>query len=502
MASRFAPRVSYWAPYMGTLSCMRMLWNRASASWKTRVRRFWAMGAVTARSQMWKALPYRRAAALHLGLAQGIQGFGLQAGFIQQPLVHVGIVVGAVQRLLEAPVAQQEGRGGLLHGLELPQGGLDTPVHSQGTAPVTLQGQQTVGEVMGYVRIDIHPAVLDQGLEDVLLVAPRQAAPDELVDVVVATLGVGQHAGCARLADAEAVFLVHRPRIDRLAADGRGEGHVPVRHRELSTQRVGDVRVVADWVAVRNHLAELAHRDVDPGTVHDSAHPVRAALLQVVEEIGHVLVVEPLRGNPDANPFVVLGHHLRQPLQQVHQDRGPRVARIAARHEHVVQTRHAGEDLVPEFTLAFNLGFVRVIRLHDREPDPDIHVQLVADAGLHLQHVQVGNGEVGTVVQVVRARWNDLDGVGAEQRQIQDVAPELRLVPGTVGVGLVPVAQLVADQRVVRYGIDGDAVRSGPTRLRHVHLAQHAAHAKQHGTRLLPSTPMVSPSPEPVVRMR
>ena len=57
-------------------------------------------------------------------------------------------------------------------------------------------------------------------------------------------------------------------------------------------------------------------------------------------------------------PSWCLATTCRQPLQQVHQDWGPRVARIAARHEHVVQTRHAGEDLVPEFALAFNLGFV------------------------------------------------------------------------------------------------------------------------------------------------
>ena len=182
-------------------------------------------------------------------------------------------------------------------------------------------------------------------------------------------------------------------------------------------------------------------------------------------------------------PFVVLGHHLRQPLQQVHQDRCPGVARIAARHEHVVQARHAGKDLVPEFALAFDLSLVRVVRLHDWEPDPDIHVQLVADAGLDPEHVQVGNREVGAVVQIVRARWNDLDGIGTEQRQVEDVAPELRLVPGAVGVGLVPIAQLVADQRVIRHGIGGDGVRPGPARLGHVHLAQHAPDAKQHGAR-------------------
>ena len=167
------------------------------------------MGDVTARSQMWNASLMAARLPCTLALSSAVQGLGLKTGFIQQPLVHIGIVVGTVQRLLESPVAQQEGRGGLLHGLELPQGGLDTPVHGQGAAPVPLQGQQAVGKVVGHVRIDIHPAVLNQGLEDVLLVAPRQAAPDELVDIVVAALGVGQHARCARLADAEAVFLVH-----------------------------------------------------------------------------------------------------------------------------------------------------------------------------------------------------------------------------------------------------------------------------------------------------
>ena len=79
-----------------------------------------------------------------------------------QPVADVGVVVGAVERLLEPPVEQVARAGGTLHLLELLQRRLDAGVGQQRPLPVPLQGQQPLGEAVGVAVADEVAAVLPQ----------------------------------------------------------------------------------------------------------------------------------------------------------------------------------------------------------------------------------------------------------------------------------------------------------------------------------------------------
>src|SRR4029077_4614990 len=97
-------------------------------------------------------------------------------------------------------------------------------------------------------------------LEDVAylrLGVPAQAAPDHLVDVVVAALGIRDEADRTRLVMAKDRGLAPGTRVDDLAALGEREGHVPVGHGELALLTVCDVGIRADRIPRRRRLAEL-----------------------------------------------------------------------------------------------------------------------------------------------------------------------------------------------------------------------------------------------------
>ena len=69
----------------------------------------------------------------------------------------------------------------------------------------------------------------------------------------------------------------------------------------------------------------------------------------------------------------------------------------------------------------------------------------------HLDHhVHLRQREVRAVGGIVGARRDQLDGVGAEDREVADVLLPHRHVPRVVGVGLRPVAELMAAERDLR----------------------------------------------------
>ena len=71
-------------------------------------------------------------------------------------------------------------------------------------------------------------------------------------------------------------------------------------------------------------------------------------------------------------------------------------------------------------------------------------------------HVHLRQREVRAVGVVVGARRDQLDRVGAEDRQVADVLLPHRHVPRVVGVGLRPVAELVAAKGDLRRRDDGE----------------------------------------------
>src|SRR5262249_7949428 len=78
------------------------------------------------------------------------------------------------------------------------------------------------------------PAVLAQDFEYVGLRIPTQRAPDEFVDVIVATLRISEESDCAWLRLPEDRSLTLRPRINTLTRFSNGVSGIPIRNRVLA----------------------------------------------------------------------------------------------------------------------------------------------------------------------------------------------------------------------------------------------------------------------------
>src|ERR1700686_2758179 len=79
-----------------------------------------------------------------VSLTQLVQGGLFESSFIEEPAADVGVVIGAVESLLKAPVESRCRRGSSFHALELLESGVDAGIGSQRTAPVSLQRQQAL----------------------------------------------------------------------------------------------------------------------------------------------------------------------------------------------------------------------------------------------------------------------------------------------------------------------------------------------------------------------
>src|SRR5262245_38681670 len=80
---------------------------------------------------------------------------------------------------------------------------------------------------------------------------PSKSAPNHLVDIIVATFGIGQKPNRSRLRFAENDFFSDRPWVDAFACLRNGVGDIPILHRKLTLPGVGDVRVVPNWILSR-----------------------------------------------------------------------------------------------------------------------------------------------------------------------------------------------------------------------------------------------------------
>lgn len=88
-------------------------------------------------------------------------------------------------------------------GLEPHERRLDVGVRQQRAAPVLLERQQALREIIAVALADEIPAVLPQYIDDSGIRIPSQGAPEDLVDVVVHPLGIGDKAGGVRCEQAE-----------------------------------------------------------------------------------------------------------------------------------------------------------------------------------------------------------------------------------------------------------------------------------------------------------
>ena len=86
---------------------------------------------------------------------------------------------------------------------------------------------------------------------------------------------------------------------------------------------------------------------------------------------------------------------------------------------------------------------------------------------------------------VIGARRDQLDGVGSEDGQIANVLLPHRHGPAIVGIGLRPVAELMAAQGITRGAGFAPAVGNGNRTFFHSQLAQQTANAKQDAARIV-----------------
>ena len=166
-------------------------------------------------------------------------------------------------------------------------------------------------------------------------------------------------------------------------------------------------------------------------------------------------------------------------LQKSQQVLGLGVTRVAAGDEHGIDARKAAEDFAPFLERRLHRRRVCVIRIHRRIPDPALEAVLLRETRHFHHHLHGRKREVRAIGRIVGTRRNQLDGVGAEDRQVAYVAFPLRHVPPVVGVSLGPVAQLVAAQGVLRRGLNIQRARQGDRIAAHFECAQQAAHAEQ-----------------------
>ncbi len=392
---------------------------------------------------------------------------------------QVGVVIGAVEGLLEAPVQFQLRRGAAFQVLELREGDLHGGVRQQRTAPVALQREQSLREGVRHIGADEVAAVIAQHLGHVDLRIPAERAPDGLVDIVVAAFGIGQEAGVGEgLQHAEDLRVIERPRVDAFALLGLGVGDVPIVHGELRVHGVGDVGVEADGVSLGDALAQFGQVDADLRAEDDAAEPWRL-LVHQPEELLHPGRVEALRRDPHRGLGVILAQVGGLLFEQGHQVARLGVSGVAAGDEDGVDAGKLAEDFAPFAERRLHGGGVRVVGIHGRIPDPAFEAVLLGEAR-HLDHHLHGReGKVRAIGGIVGAGRNQLDGVGAEDGEVADVAFPHRDAPGVVGVGLGAVAQLMAAQRVFRRGLNIERAGKGDRIAAHFEGAQQAADAEE-----------------------
>ena len=114
-------------------------------------------------------------------LLQLVDRLVVQIRLVNQAAAHVGVVVGAVEALLEAPIQQFGGSRIALHGLKAQQRGVHIFIGNQRPLPRFFQPQKTLGKIVGVAVADKEAAVVTQYVDDLRLGIPRHRVPNELV---------------------------------------------------------------------------------------------------------------------------------------------------------------------------------------------------------------------------------------------------------------------------------------------------------------------------------
>ncbi len=202
-------------------------------------------------------------------------------------------------------------------------------------------------------------------------------------------------------------------------------------------------------------------------------------LVHQSEELLHPGRVEALRGDPHGGFGVILAQVGGLLFEQGHQVARLGVSGVAAGDEDGVDAGELPEDLAPFAERRLDGGGLRVVGVHGGIPDPAFEAVLLGEAR-HLDHHLHGReGKVRAIGGIVGAGRNELDGVGAEDGEVADVAFPHRDAPGVVGIGLGAVAQLMAAQGVFGRGLNIERAGEGDRIAAHFEGAQQAADAEE-----------------------
>src|SRR5262249_17313321 len=95
-------------------------------------------------------------------------------------------------------------------------------------------------------------------------------------------------------------------------------------------------------------------------------------------------------------------------------------------------------------------------------------------------HLQRRQSEVWAICRVIRARWNQLNRVGAENGQISDVTFPVFDIPSVIRVCLRPIPKLMPAQRVLRRRAQIQLLCQHDFAYGHLQLAEQASDTKEY----------------------
>ena len=258
-----------------------------------------------------------------------------------QLALQKGIVKGALQVHQEAPVVLQ-GRVLRLQALPEGPGFFDPGMMVQRALPVALQGQEPLRGSLRGTRPEKVLGILPDDFFGREAGVPSQGGPDELVEVVVNAVGVGDKPIGGVGIEPVDIRLGGRPRIAAFPAQRVRKSPIPAGDRVLAADIVGNIRVQPHRNFFRQSPALLGRVDLRPGAVDRSVQVMEP---QGPEKESVFGLVESLVGNP--NPGIGMEGQQVRPgvgIQPGEQPAGRIIPGIPAGDGEVVDDRRGAEE--------------------------------------------------------------------------------------------------------------------------------------------------------------
>ena len=240
--------------------------------------------------------------------------------------------------------------------------------------------------------------------------------------------------------------LRRRPWIDDLTPFGECVGYVPLRNRELRVCGMRNIGVEANGY-LRGEMCPLGFKTIARLRAdNNAAEPRRARSHKSIETL-HLFRVETLGGDPDASMRMRLMQDASDLRQKRKENGGIGVARISARDKDLIDLRKVAKNVTPGAKLRGDGLRFGVIFGHCWVEDGAAQPVFLNDPGDTRHHLHGRQREKRAGGRVVSDRRQDLDGVGAEDRQVANVLFESLRSPCVVGVVFEAITELVSANR-------------------------------------------------------